>query len=81
MSEQPPFSRLYAIIGGIILLLPLALMGESQLPAWALNLSMIVALLATGRLFYTKLARAVWIIGLTMNVIRLVLNGVLLLRF
>lgn len=81
MNEQPPFSRLYAVLGGIILMMPLFMMAENNVPAWVLHLTMAVALLGTGRLFYTKLARTVWIISLTMNVFRLVLAGVLLLRF
>lgn len=76
MNEQPPFSRLYAVLGGIILILPLAMMLQDNVPAWALPLAMAAALLVTGRLFYTKLARAVWIISLTMSVVSLVLAGV-----
>lgn len=78
MNEQPPFSRLYAVLGGILLILPLALMTENNVPAWALHLTMAAALLVTGRLFYTRLARAVWIISLTMNVVSLVLAGVMM---
>lgn len=81
MNEKPPFTRNYAVVAIIILFLPMAMMAEDNIPAWALHSAMLFALLVTGRLFYTKFARAVWIIGLAMNVIRLLLAGVLLIRF